>query len=229
MTDEQPSEPIQTVIVCPNCRASNAPGTIICTACGVGLERFHKLQQALQEQFEEETAEHQQQLEDKELVAAIGSAVQARGQTRKLLKWLLIVSLALAVVASAVAAFYARQMQLRRQRLAHDYETATICMKQGDYLCARDTLTALLRAEPGYRDAQDQLKEARYYLAWQLADQGAWSAALSELDHLLKETPDDPRILAAQDEIYSRWLEDAREKGHWLTVLKILMRHPAGD
>jgi len=211
---------------CPNCQAHNPPGSVVCSACGVNLTRFHAAQERLHETLDGEAVAHLLQLSEEAKDAVTTGIARSRVQTKQLLKGLLLASVALAVIVAAAAAFYGHQRKLRRERLAQDYEAAISCLRHGDYLCARDGFAALLRTEPGYRDAQARLNEARYHLAWKLSREGAWTAALDEVDNLLKDAPDDVRTLALKDEIYSLWLEDARGKGRWLTVIWILIQNP---
>lgn len=211
---------------CPNCQAFNPPGSVVCSACGVNLIRFHAAQERLHETLDKEATAHLLQLSEEAKEAVTAGVARGRVQTKQLLKGLLLVLVVLALAVAVAAAFYGHQRQLRRERLAQDYEAAVACLSSGDYVCARDGFAALLRTEPGYRDAQARLNEARYQLAWQLSREGAWTAALKEVNRLLEDKPDGARALALEDEIYSLWLEDAREKGHWLTVIWILMQNP---
>ena len=224
MSSDDPEIVIEAAkfLVCPNCQGINPPGSVVCSACGVNLCRFHTAQERLRERLEEETADHLLRLSEESEETVATHAAHGRVQTKQLLKGLLVASIVLAVAVASVAAFYGHQRRLRRERLARDYEAAMVCLSNDDYLCARDGFAALLRAEPGYRDAQAQLNEARYHLARQLGQEGAWTTALTEIDELLKDSPDDTRALALRDEIYNLWLKDAREKRDWLTVIHIL-------
>ena len=109
----------------------------------------------------------------------------------------------LRVFAAIGTAWYARQQQLRRQRLAIQYEKATVCLTAGDYLCALENLDALLRAEPNYPNAQSSLDAARYHIAERYVQARQWQKAVEMLETLLKDNPYHVQALNLLEKTYT--------------------------
>ncbi len=208
--------------LCPSCRAVNPPFARICTSCGVDMMRYSEVLPQIRALQDDHAAAHQARLvEDVTTVVADGS-VKGRQSLELQLRSVLFIAALLLVFVVIGTAWYARQQQLRRQRLAEQYKKATACLTTGDYLCALENLDALLRAEPDYPNAQSSLDAARYALAEQYVQAQQWQRAVTTLETLLEDNPYHVQALNLRKTVYTRWIEEAMLQKDWWTVLKLI-------
>jgi tetratricopeptide (TPR) repeat protein len=216
--------PIDNNTICPSCRAVNPPYARICISCGVDMARFSEVLPQIRELQDDHAAAHQARLVEDAATAVADESVKGRQSLGLQLRSALFIAALLLVFATIGTAWYARQQQLRRQRLAIQYEKATVCLTTGDYLCALENLDALLRAEPNYPNAQSSLDAARYHIAERYMQTRQWQKAVEMLETLLKDNPYHVQALNLLDRTYTLWIEDAARRKDWWTVIKLTRR-----
>lgn len=212
---------------CPNCRALNAPGALVCTSCGINLAGYRTALPRIEALKHERASAQQEQIREDTTALLAEERGRAATRLKTQIKIALSVAAGLAVLILIMSAIYARQQQLRRVRLAAQYEQATGCLSRQDYLCARDTLEALLQEEANYPEAQARLSEARLGLAGQYFSTGQWQAAVDELDILLEANPGDAQALALLQQTYDRWILDAWSRGDIIQVFRLQLQRRA--
>jgi tetratricopeptide (TPR) repeat protein len=212
---------IANSVICPSCQAVNPPYARICTSCGVDMVRYAEALPQIRELQDDQAAEHQARLVEDAATVVEDESNKGRRSLGLQVRLLLFIAALLLVFAVMGTAWYARQQQHRRQRLAMQYAKATTCLENGDYLCALENLDALLRAEPDYPDVQRSLDIARYELAKQYIETGQWEMAVSTLEALLKGNPYDIQALNLLEMTYTLWIEDAVRQKDWWTVMRL--------
>jgi tetratricopeptide (TPR) repeat protein len=215
------------VPICPNCGARNAPNTVICLSCGVNMPMFESAQAKLRQHQKEKADAHQKELEESAAQVVSEQKKLVRQQLSIQLRLLLLVAGLVAIVIIAIVALYAYQLRLYRERIASDYERAATCLKNENFLCARDGFVSLLREEPNYRDATQQLVQARLGLAKQYTKSREWESAIAELDAILKTSPKDSQALTLLKDVYDQWYDDAMSHGDLIKALQIMLQRNA--
>lgn len=212
-------------ITCPNCGAVNAPSTRICASCGVDMVRYTEVMPQIQELKGDYATEQQTRLAEDATTTLVDESERGRHILKVQLRSAFLIAAVCLVLAGVGAAWYAHQQQLRRQRLAHQYEKARVCLENEDYICALEHLDGLLRAEPDYPEAQGALAEARYKLAQHYVEAKQWRQAVTTLEVLLDDYPYHVRALSLLETTYNLWMEDAVREKDWVTVVRLrLMR-----
>jgi Tfp pilus assembly protein PilE len=215
---------------CPNCRALNPPGTIICDSCGINVVPFAEAQSQINKIRDDHAAKHEAELQEdaREYIAEESDRIQV--QLRKNLKLTVVIAVVLAIGVVLFAAYNAYIEQQRRLRLAADYELAAACLEEAYFLCARDGFDALLAEEPGYPNAERQLIEARLGLAQSLNEAERWEEAKVELNLVLEAEPFNKQARALLSQNYADSIANAKARGNIVEAWRLLMErsaHPA--
>lgn len=216
--------PVDHDVLCPSCRAVNPPYARICVSCGVDMTRFSEVLPQIRALQDDHAAAHQTRLAEDVAMTMAGESAKGRRLLGFQVRSALFIAALLLLFAVIGTAWYARQQQLRRQRLAMQYEKATTCFDNGDYLCALENLDVLLRAEPDYPNAQSSLDAARYALAEQYVQAKQWERAVKTLETLLKDNPYHVQALSVLENTYTLWIEDAVRQKDWWLVMKLVTR-----
>jgi hypothetical protein len=209
---------------CPSCGALNAPGAVVCFACGVRPAAFiaaaGQIRSTQQEQLSAAAAAFA-------AATAAGAAEEAERSRRRLVLLLRLMFAAAAVVVVALgAAVGLREYRayFERRDLREMEARATDCLGRGEYECARDGFGAYLKKRPASAEAATGLWQARLGLAKQYDANGRWQQAEDELRQLLERWPDDREAKALLSQVYDHWAADAAARGDWLTVARIRLQ-----
>jgi tetratricopeptide (TPR) repeat protein len=209
---------------CPNCKALNPPGTIVCSSCGVNLAAFDTAMPKMQMERAERSAIHSATLAA-ETTAHVDEEVRL-GQVRfqSQLRWLGITLIVLIVCGGVLAASYVRYQQARYQRRTALYEEGVECLHQEDFECALTNLEKVFSEDPDYPGVRQSLRQTRSSLWSRAIDAGDWSQAVSVMEAALKMDPHDVRAAWMLKEAYRLWLRSASRRGDWGTFFRVLMR-----
>ncbi|HEY8746311.1 MAG TPA: zinc ribbon domain-containing protein [Chloroflexota bacterium] len=214
-------------LICSNCHALNSAGASVCTACGVRLVNLPDAVVRLQEIERQEAAAHAAILQARTATRIDGEWRRSVRGLRRQMVWLLAAALVAAAAGLGVMRFHQHQLAVQAQHLASDYAAGMLCLSDTNFLCARDDFQALLLESPGYRDAADKLREARYGLARQYAAGGQWQKALDELNAVLNQKPGDAQALTQEHDVYNRWIADVSGHGDYLQALRLILQRDA--
>jgi tetratricopeptide (TPR) repeat protein len=213
--------------VCPNCGALHAPNAHICVGCGVNIDEYRHALPEWKNYQERQEAAHQDELA--EIQADLMDA--GRSEKRKLfglqLKYLIIAGILLMMTTLIIFSAAGYQTRLRRERLAEIYAESLACLKDGNFLCARDGLIQVVHSSRRDEDVIQYLALARLGLAGQYARSGKWSDAIQELDLYLETNPGDESALALMENVYNRWLADAIARGNVFEVWRVQRQRDA--
>jgi predicted Zn-dependent protease len=188
------------------------------------MTRFSEVLPQIRALQDEHAAAHQTRLTEDVALTVAGESARGRQSLGFQVRAALAIAAALLLFATIGTAWYARQQQLRRQRLAMQYEKATACLDNGDYLCALENLDALLRAEPDYPNAQSSLDATRYALAERYVQIRQWEKATTTLETLLEDNPYHIQALSLLENTYTLWIEDAVRQKDWWLAMKLVTR-----
>lgn len=204
---------------CPNCRAFNSAGALLCRSCGINFAAFQAVQPQILRQSDPLSVESDEPAS--EMLRA------ARQRLTRQVQVLLAVAAVTLVLALFLAALYAEHLRQRHARIDGLYQQALACSINQDYGCASNTLVQVLREEPAYPDAARRLHDARLGLARQQAQAGQWAAAVEQLDTLLAEQPGRADALALLRSTYDRWIDDSIGRGDLFTALRVRLQRQA--
>jgi Tfp pilus assembly protein PilF len=209
-------------VQCPHCGALNHPNAVVCVGCGVHLDTYAEVRERFDEQQEIKGKERREKLLLAASEAGQKDVRDSQHMMAKSLKFAGAGLLCLAVIVLAAAALLGSLERQRRERTQANFDNGLACMAEENFLCARDAFQDVLRQNHEYPEAVEKLAEARIGLAKTYVATGQFNQALTELDTLLSEHPDDPRVLSWAVELHIQVAEEYADSKQWQRAIQEL-------
>lgn len=209
---------------CGSCGALLAPTCVVCSACGVRVERFAFLGDEIRAAQQSRSAEAMQLVAERLAAESAREAASLRRRAAFELRLVaaaaaVLVMLVLLVIGYRVYREHAAAEQQKQLKLG-----AERCLAGGDFVCAREDLLKYLRKAPHDQVAVEELRQVHFDLAQQLAGEKRWKDADHELSALLDIDPTNTAAHALRREVDGQWLGDARSSGDWTTALRLSLQ-----